>query len=157
MSSGGKSATSKNYTRGVYCKETGQYFNSLSDAAEWGGLQRTSMNDISKQIEGKRISAGKHPDSGIPLHWCLKQEEITSPNKIRTSHNAQSIINVSTGEVYVSINEAIKNTKISYPSIKKSCDSKGTIPVKNTYWMYLEDYQLIKEGGVPDACVKRRN
>lgn len=138
---GGKFAKDKTLIKvGVYCKETGQYFKSLSDAAEWGGLQRTSMNDISRQIEGRRISAGKHPETGAPLHWCISKDDLNKPNKVRTSHNAKGVIDLSSGKIYISINEASKDIHLSYPSIRKCCDSKGKNEIKKHKLMYLEDY-----------------
>lgn len=126
--SGGKIVKKdSNYMIGVYCKETKQYFKSLSDAAEWAGLQRTSMNDISKQIEGRRLSAGHHPETNIPLHWCIKKEDCDTPNKPKTSHNAKSVIDLISQEIYISIKEATKKTGISYPTIVKNCASKDKI------------------------------
>lgn len=142
---GGRTAKIKTlFKKGVFCKETHQYFESLSDAAEWAGLSRDSMNDITKQIEGLRISAGKHPETKEPLHWCFSQDDFNTPNKIRSSHNAVNIILINTGEIFESISQATKKTGISYPSIKKSCDSKGEITIRknkiNYNWMYLKDY-----------------
>lgn len=130
---------------GVFCKETGEYFNSLSDAAEWGGLSRTSMNDITKQIEGRRISAGKHPITQEPLHWCFLKEDLNKPNRIRSSHNATSVVLLETGEVFTSIKKAAEHTSICYQSIVKSCNSKGECSIhkkdKTFTLMYLHDWE----------------
>lgn len=142
---GGRAAKDKTLTKiGVYCKETGQYFTSLSDAAEWAGLARTSMHDITRQVEGKRISAGKHPETNAPLHWCFSKEEINTPNKIRSSHNAIAVILLETGEIFPSIKKASENIPLCQTTIAKNCKTKGTISIhkadKQYTWMYLTDY-----------------
>lgn len=47
--------------------ETGKIFKSCQAAIDWCGL--TSRSAISKAASGKRKSAGKHPETGEPLHW----------------------------------------------------------------------------------------
>lgn len=158
---GGRAAKDKSLVKiGVYCKETGQYFTSLSDAAEWAGLARTSMHDITRQIEGERISAGKHPDTKIPLHWCFSKEEINIPNKIRSSHNAMAVILLETGEIFQSIRKAAESTALCQTTISKNCKSKGTISIhkadKNYTWMYLTDYLNCQERRNYESF-KRRN
>ena len=140
---GGKTAKNEvMHSVGVYCKETHQYFNSLSDAAEWAGLQRTSMHDIMKQINGMRLSAGKHPVTKEPLHWCLCEEDFEELNRRRTSHNAKPVFCIETQKEYPSIKVACQDVKISYPSIKKSCDSNGKISInkkgKKYTWKYID-------------------
>lgn len=51
----------------VRCINTGRVFPSIKDGATWCGL-KTSFN-ISTVCNGKRNSAGKHPETGEPLRW----------------------------------------------------------------------------------------
>lgn len=51
----------------IKCIETGETFSSAEEAAKWCGL--SSGTHISACAKGKRKSAGKHPDTGAPLHW----------------------------------------------------------------------------------------
>lgn len=133
-------------TKSVYCKETGQKFNSLSDAAEWAGLARTSMTNISMQIQGKRYFAGHHPETGEKLHWCYNKEDIAVKDKEKEAWNVYPVINLTNKKVYSSIFKASEDTHISSNTIIKCCESKGARPAakaKNniTYWAYLEDYE----------------
>ena len=54
----------------VRCNETGEIFETISDAANWCGI---SVSGISIYLSGKsnRKSAGKHPDNGEKLTWSL--------------------------------------------------------------------------------------
>lgn len=52
----------------VRCINTGEVFNSLSNACEWSGLKRNSSK-IGDVCKGKAKSAGKHPITGEKLHW----------------------------------------------------------------------------------------
>lgn len=51
----------------VQCIETQQIFNSRVDAAKWCGLK--SSSGITENINGRKKSAGKHPNTGEKLHW----------------------------------------------------------------------------------------
>lgn len=53
--------------RKVQCINNGMVFNSLKEAAQWLGLK--GGESISKQIQGKSKTAGKHPVTGEPLKW----------------------------------------------------------------------------------------
>lgn len=52
--------------RKVKCIETGEIFDTVTQASKWGGTQRGS---IAKQIRGELKSTGKHPITGEKLHW----------------------------------------------------------------------------------------
>lgn len=51
----------------VRCIETGEIFDTVTQASKWCGLKGTTT--ISKCCKGKRNSAGKHPTTGEKLHW----------------------------------------------------------------------------------------
>lgn len=51
----------------VRCMNTGQFFHSTGEAAEWCNLK--SSSSISMCCTGKRKTAGKHPETGEPLKW----------------------------------------------------------------------------------------
>ena len=62
-----KEEVSKKLSKSIKCLETGQIFNSRKEAAEWCGLK--SSSGISDCLSGRKKSAGKHPISGVKLHW----------------------------------------------------------------------------------------
>lgn len=53
--------------RKVRCMETGQVFSTVKEAGRWCNLKNEVS--ISEQCRGKRKTAGKHPETGKPLHW----------------------------------------------------------------------------------------
>ena len=62
-----KQVAKEKFSKKVQCIETGEIFNSRKEAAEWCGLK--SGTSISNYLTGKKKSAGKHPETGVPLHW----------------------------------------------------------------------------------------
>lgn len=145
LTEGGKYAqtTGKAKTRKkVVCKETGQVFESLSEAAIWAGMKKTSTSNISAQIRGDKPSAGKHPVTGQPLHWYFEGQLLESKNKKKEKPGAKKVKNLDTGEIFDSINEAAKAYGISNVTISKSCKSGGIIATgKNNnakwHWIFL--------------------
>lgn len=115
----------------VYCKETGQCFESLTAAAIWAGLTSTGGSNIASQIKGERLSAGKHPITKEPLHWCFEKQDLLNNNLLqkRKKPGAKKVKNLDTGEIFDSINDAAKKYNISNVTISKSCKSKGQIAV----------------------------
>ena len=53
----------------MFRMETGEIFNSLTEAALWSGMRKESASNITAQIKGQKASAGKHPVTKEPLHW----------------------------------------------------------------------------------------
>ena len=51
----------------VYCVTTGEFFNSITDAAKAYDIKNNE--DIGRACKGKRGSCGKDPISGVPLKW----------------------------------------------------------------------------------------
>lgn len=63
----GKNAGRK---RKVMCIETGDIFETLTDASNWCNPNGSNLRShIAAQINGKRKSCGKHPETQQPLHW----------------------------------------------------------------------------------------
>lgn len=54
------------YPTMVYCIEYDMYFDSVNAAAKSLNINKSN---ISKAIKGQRKTAGKHKDTGAPLHW----------------------------------------------------------------------------------------
>lgn len=54
----------------VQCIETGEIFETLTDASKWCNPSGSNLKThIRQQILGQRKSCGKHPETGEPLHW----------------------------------------------------------------------------------------
>lgn len=142
---GGKTKPSKeSHSPGkkVICKETGQIFNSLVEAAVWSGMKKTSASNISSQIRGEKSSAGKHPVTGESLHWCYDIKDINIPSRQKQKPGAKKVKNLDTGEIFDSVNEAARAYSVSNITISKSCKSNGEIAVgpnkeKKYRWCFL--------------------
>jgi hypothetical protein len=50
----------------IYCVELNEYFVTTLEAKRKTGVDASS---IGKACRGERLSAGKHPETGEPLHW----------------------------------------------------------------------------------------
>ena len=111
----------------VICLETGEIFNSLTEAAIWCGMNKNSTSNITAQIQGKKPSAGKHPITKEPLHWCFEDKPNDFTIKKKEKPGAKKVINLDTGEIFNSLNEAANKYKISAATISKSCKNNGTI------------------------------
>lgn len=133
LTSGGKAIPKQKNLKArkkVYCKETGQCFESLTAAAKWAGLTSTGGSNIASQIKGEKLSAGKHPITRAPLHWCFNKEELNIKNiNKKKKPGAKKVKNLETNEIFDSINEAAKKYHISNVTISKSCKSNGKIAV----------------------------
>ncbi len=56
--------------RKVQCIETGEIFDTVSLASMWCNNGKSSLRShIAQQIQGKRKSCGRHPETGQSLHW----------------------------------------------------------------------------------------
>ena len=133
----------KTLRKKVYCKETGECFDSITEAALWAGLQKTGGSNITSQIKGTRKSAGRHPETGIPLHWCFLEEDIDTPNEKPKLGNAKRVKNLETGDIFESVNQAARAYNISNVTISKSCKSNGLIPVGANkgfkyHWVFID-------------------
>ena len=133
----------KNHPRSkpVICLETGQTFSCLREAAAWCGLSLNSAVNIGSQAAGKRPSAGVHPITKVPLHWCFVDKE----NCNKVSMKGRRVKNIDTEECFDSLTQASQSVGISTATIKKSCDSQGKIGVRGhgskynipTHWVFI--------------------
>lgn len=57
----------------VRCIETNQIFESVKAAAEWCGVK---SNTLSSALSSKTHQSGRHPESGIKLHWERVTDEV---------------------------------------------------------------------------------
>ena len=56
--------------RKIRCIETQEIFDTVTDASKWcNNGKATLKSHIAQQIKGERKSCGKHPITGVPLHW----------------------------------------------------------------------------------------
>ena len=130
--------------KAVVCKETGQIFSSLVEAALWAGMKKTSTSNITQQILGKKSSAGKHPQTGEKLHWYFLEDK-DSAAEIRPSikPGAKKVKNLDTGKIFDSINDAAKFYNISNITISKSCKTNGKLATGGNkgpkwHWCFID-------------------
>lgn len=57
----------------LYCIETDAIFPSSLEAAEFAGLK--SRSGIFENIAGRKSYAGRHPETGEPLHWIKLKDK----------------------------------------------------------------------------------
>ena len=55
----------------VRCVETNEIFESVKAASEWCGVK---SNTLSMALRSKTHQSGKHPESGVKLHWVYANE-----------------------------------------------------------------------------------
>lgn len=59
----------------LYCIETDTVFPSSLEAAEFAGLK--SRSSIFENISGRKSYAGRHPETGEPLHWMKLEDKVS--------------------------------------------------------------------------------
>ena len=59
----------------LYCIEADMVFPSSLEAAEFAGLK--SRSSIFENISGRKSYAGRHPETGEPLHWMKLEDKIS--------------------------------------------------------------------------------
>lgn len=59
----------------LYCIEADIVFPSSLEAAEFAGLK--SRSSIFENIAGRKSYAGRHPETGEPLHWMKLEDKIS--------------------------------------------------------------------------------
>lgn len=108
--------------RKVVCVETQEIFDNANIAGLWAGLGgKTPGKTILQCCNGKRATAGKHPDTQCKLHWeyadkelkgKFKKYKLKNPKeksmKIAQSNKnrALKVVCIETGRVFNSVNEA---------------------------------------------------
>lgn len=127
----------------VKCLETGEIFESVVAAAVWGGLKPGSACNISAQIQGKRPSAGKHPETQELLHWEYVDDlNKNAPIKQKRKGYSKKVKNLDTNEEFLSVKEAARIYHISDVTISKSCKSNGQIATgrnkkEKWHWIFI--------------------
>ena len=61
--------------KALYCIEADMEFNSSLEAAEFAGLK--SRSSIFECLAGRKSYAGRHPETGEPLHWMKLEDKIS--------------------------------------------------------------------------------
>lgn len=61
--------------KALYCIEADMVFSSSLEAAEFAGLK--SRSSIFENIAGRKSYAGRHPETGEPLHWMKFEDKIS--------------------------------------------------------------------------------
>jgi group I intron endonuclease len=61
--------------KALYCIEADVEFPSSLEAAEFAGLK--SRSSIFENIAGRKSYAGRHPETGEPLHWMKLEDKIS--------------------------------------------------------------------------------
>ena len=133
-------------SKSVICKETGDKFISIREAAKWCGLENSPSN-ISAQIRGERKSAGKHPITKEPLHWYFEKEGIENSSEIQSSRRKGSKVqNIETNKIFNSMVEAglwagVKNNRIceSCKSNGKKGAGKHPVTGERLHWIYFNN------------------
>ncbi|MBP3801436.1 MAG: hypothetical protein J6I85_05400 [Clostridia bacterium] len=117
----------KRNSKPVICLETNKEYNSLFEAQQETGIDRSS---IGKVCSGKMNSAGG-------FHWYFKGNKPI----IKTDKRYRSVECITTGKKYLSLAEAAKDTNSDISNIKKVCDGKYKTTNK-LKWKYItiEEY-----------------
>ena len=61
--------------KALYCIEADMEFASSLEAAEFAGLK--SRSSIFECLAGRKSYAGRHPDTGEPLHWIKLEDKVS--------------------------------------------------------------------------------
>lgn len=79
MSAEAKAKSSESHkgklAKSLYCIEADMVFPSSLEAAEFAGLK--SRSSIFENIAGRKSYAGRHPETGEPLHWMKLKDKIS--------------------------------------------------------------------------------
>lgn len=79
MSDEAKEKSSKSHkgklAKALYCIEADRVFPSSLEAAEFAGLK--SRSSIFEHLSGRKSYAGRHPETGEPLHWMKLENKIS--------------------------------------------------------------------------------
>lgn len=141
--------------RSVVLINTGEHFNSLSDAERKYGV---SVTNISANCKGKSSHAGLFSE-GQPLIWMYDEEyEVVTAEELinkfnavedayekKYNHNARRVVLLNTLQVFDRIVDAANQFKITAQTIRGCCTDKqyyGGIDNENNklVWRYYEDY-----------------
>ena len=131
----------------VYCIELNKYFKNIQSAEN-----ELNISGISRAINTIGKTAGKHPESGDPLHWILSSE-VTEENiqkaicVPKTIHRGVEVYCIDLNLAFVSMSIPCKSFGISTRTlvkcINKERDSAGINPYNGDplHWMLLSEYE----------------
>lgn len=114
----------------VYNFESNITFETINDAAQWAGLK--AVSGIGQCCAGKQKTSGKHPVTGVALHWCYESDK--ENYQIPKNNCKKTVICLNNNQTFESYSAAARwcNLKDSGKSIKACCDKKqqtaGTHP-----------------------------
>lgn len=111
-----------NIKKKIYCVETKKIYNSIKEASDDTGIDRSS---IGKVCQGKMNSAGNY-------HWCYEGD---IPN-IKQNKNYKPVLCITTNKAYSNMMEAARDTNSDNSNIKKVCDGKYKT-TNGLKWKYI--------------------
>ena len=123
----------------VYCLNTKEKFDSMTQAAQSANLR---SSDISACCLGKQKSAGISSDNQR-LVWRKEQDYLLlSEEEIKQLIDDADIrvVCITTKKIYINATEASKETGIGKTMILKCCNGKQK-KTNNTEWKYYKDYK----------------
>lgn len=121
--------------------ETNKQFSTIKEAAEWAGLK--SVSGIGECCKGRRKTSGKHPETGVPLHWKYLNEEAPI---VVDKRNRIKVICLNNNKIFNSMSEASRwcGLKDNGKSIKACCigaqKTAGSSPLtgERLKWSFVE-------------------
>lgn len=106
--------------------ETGKIFNTIKEAAMWCGLN--SISGIGQCCRGKQNTSGKHPKTGIPLHWMYVNDNTKEQTILKRTVNKRKrqVVCLNDNTIFESLSEASRwcGLKDAGHSIRACCENK---------------------------------
>lgn len=137
----------------IMCIETGQMFSCGKEAEDVTGINRSNICAV---LKGNRHYAGRHPETGEPLHWVYVEfkDDIGYMESIIDEINQYkykyAVYCPELNKVYLSCTIASEETGIAYPCIWNCCHGKSSYAGKHPetgeklHW-YQYNYKELKE------------
>lgn len=133
----------------VICINTGEVFETMTEAANKFNLNRTQIFEV---CNGNYKSAGYYTH-GTPLQFAYYEEgKEYELQDVGGFKSPKKVILTNTGEIFSSMHEGARKYNLSQGSISKCCKgdikSAGKLPNgEYSVWVYKEDYNPNKEYG----------
>ena len=137
----------------VVCLNNGMVFDSIKSAAKYANIKNPIR--IINVLNKKARYAGKINDE--PIVWSrldeyelLTQKDIDNLIKNAPIRHFQTkqIVCLNTGDIYISVQEAARQTGIKESSLSDCCNGKLSCTITkngNLAWAFLSDYELMNE------------
>ena len=123
--------------RKVICVTNGKVYNSLQEAENLTNISKATICNCCKK---KSESAGKHPETGVPLQWSYLEEDGSYTQPLEFTTHKVKVICVTTGEIFDSMVEAETKTGCRKQSISGCCRGILKATGKERFeWKYYED------------------